>query len=118
MSDEKVTHALDMIDELLKLGANFEPGGLFGPITDNNQLDKFVQSKSPEKRELFQEYRNFDRLLSFITEKKLNVGEPLLSQLESLRHLPLRQRINRMREINQTLFRKVKEEHEATQCRQ
>jgi hypothetical protein len=104
--------------EIDKLFNRVQPGGDLGPIEDRPEWEKLVQSKSPEERELLQEFTNFFDLLKYFEERGEKPGLETVKAMEELPKLALPERIQRLREINRKLMERVADAGEGAQFRQ
>jgi hypothetical protein len=97
----------ELIQELNEITQRFQPGGDHGPIEDRNAWDQLVQSRGPEECALLQELTNFFDLSKFLEGRNQTLGESIVSALEQVHKLPLPERIEQLREINQELMKRV-----------
>ena len=108
----------ELVLEIDKLLNRLQPGGDLGPIEDRREWEKLVQSKSPEERELLQEFTNFFDLLKYFEERGEKPGLETVRAMEELPKLELPERIQRLREINRKLMERVADAGEGAQFRQ
>lgn len=97
----------ELIVKLVQTKKRFEPGGEHGPIEDRNDWDSLVGSQKPEDREVLQELANFSDLWRFLDHLGYKLPEELVSALEQVHKLPVGERVERLRAINQQLMQKV-----------
>ena len=93
--------------ELQKLLKEFQPGGKFGSIEDRNEFDKLTESLPPEERELTRELTNHADLLRYFAERKMKTGPDIADAMFAAARLPVPERIERIRAINQTLMERL-----------
>src|SRR6476660_4716622 len=96
-----------MAAELRKLLKEFQPGGKFAPVEDRNEFDKLTESLPPEERELMRELTNHADLLRYFAERKMKTGPDIADAMFAAARLPVPERIERIREINQTLMERL-----------
>jgi guanyl-specific ribonuclease Sa len=105
MSEQNSEHTLAA--ELRKLLKEFQPGGKFSPIEDRTEFDKLTESLPPEERELTRELTNHADLLRYFAERKMKTGPDIADAMFAAAELPVPERIERIRAINQTLMERL-----------
>ena len=115
MPDEDIQK--DLLVEVMKLLQRFQPGGESGPISDRDEWEKRVQSHVSPDRELLHELTRFDDLWRYFQENRERVGPEILSALKEMPKLAVRERIQRMREINQKLMERIPDAGEGLKFR-
>jgi hypothetical protein len=93
--------------EIAKLLKEFQPGGKFGPIEDRNEFEKLTESLPPEERGLARELTNHADLLRYFAERKLKTGPDIADAMFAAARLPVPERIERIRAINQLLMERL-----------
>ncbi len=109
MEDEKVPKELmkEMAKEIAKVFGHFAPGGKFGPIEDPAEYEKLTASLPPLERELNREVTNFVRLVDYFGREKLPLTPDIADAMKAAAKLPVAERIGRVREINQSLMKRL-----------
>jgi hypothetical protein len=97
----------DLVVELMKLLQKFQPRGDLGPIQDRDEWEERMQSHGPQVRELLQELTRFADLWRYFQESKEKLGPEILAALEDVPRLPVPERIQRLRKINQKLMERI-----------
>jgi hypothetical protein len=97
----------DLVVEGMKLLQKFQPGGDLGPIEDRDEWEKRAQSRAPQDRELLQELTRFADLWRYFQENKEKLGPEVLAALKDVPKLPVPERIQRLRKINQKLMEHI-----------
>jgi hypothetical protein len=105
---------LQGMEQLLK---RFEKGGDLAPIEDRSEWDKLVESKPPEERELVKELARFADLWRYFQERKEKLGAEIVNAISQVHSLPVRERIARLKEINQKLMERVGDAGQGAQFR-
>jgi hypothetical protein len=97
----------DLVVEVMKLLQKFQLGGDLGPIEDRDEWEQRVQAHAPQDRELLQELTRFADLWRYFQESKEKLGPEVLAALEDVPRLPVPERIQRLRKINQKLMERI-----------
>lgn len=93
--------------EVSKLLNRFRPGGDLAPIEDRGEWDKLVGSKPPEERDLLEQLARFSDLWRYFQERKQKLGPEIVNRLQGLNKLPVPERVQRLKDINQKLMERV-----------
>jgi hypothetical protein len=115
MSDD--TPQNQLLQEMARLFKRFEKGGDLAPIEDRNEWDNLVESKPPEERELVKELARFADLWRYFQERKEKLGPEIVNAVSQMHKLPVRERIARLKEINQKLMERVGDASQGAQFR-
>jgi hypothetical protein len=107
----------DLVVEVMKLLQKFQPGGDLGPIEDRDAWEERMQSHAPQDRELLQELTRFADLWRYFQESKEKLGPEVLAALEDVPRLPVPERIQRLRKINQKLMERIPDAGEGPKFR-
>lgn len=94
-------------EEFRKIFALFAPGGKFGPIEDPEAYEQMVNSLPPLERELNRELTNFFRLMDYFGREKLPLTPDIADAMFAAAKLPIKRRISRIQEINQTMMKRL-----------
>jgi hypothetical protein len=85
----------------------FEPGGSSGPIEDANEYEALIQAvPDPEHRELLEEASRFATTWQYLSTVGMELPAEIAAEIVELkdRTLSVRDRITRMRDVNQRLM--------------
>lgn len=117
--DEKPANevAKELGEEFRKIFAHFAPGGKFGPIEDPEAYEQMVNSLPPLERELNRELTNFFRLMDYFGREKLPLTPDIADAMLAAAKLPIKGRISRVHEINQTMMKRLDHASKGTQFR-
>lgn len=105
MSEKKPEDALAA--EIAKVLEQFQPGGQFGPIEDRNEFEKLIESLPPQEQELTRELTHHADLLRYFVERKMKTGSDIADAMFAAGKLPITERIERIRNINQILLERL-----------
>lgn len=105
MADQKPENSLAA--GIAKLFKEFQPGGKYAAVEDRKQFEKMTESLPPEERELARELTNYADLLRYFSERKIKTGPDIADAMFAAARLPIPERIERIREINQTLMERL-----------
>ena len=97
----------DLVVEVMKLLQKFQPRGGLEPIKDRDEWEQRVQLHAPQDRELLQELTRFADLWRYFQENKQKLGAEVLAALKDVPKLPVPERIERLRKINQKLMERI-----------
>ena len=87
--------------------SQFEPGGPKGPIDDPNEYEKLIRSvQDPEQREFLDEASRFATTWQYLSSLDMQLPTGIATNIAGLKDssLSVRDRITRMRNINQQLM--------------
>src|SRR5215469_11077965 len=115
MPEEKPEDALAA--EIAKVLKQFQPGGQFGPIEDRDEFEKLIESLPPEEQELTRELTHHADLLRYFAERKLKTGSDIADAMFAAARLPVHERIERIRAINQVLMERLNRVGETSEFR-
>ena len=82
----------------------FEPGGDLGLVRDRNQHDERLKSLPAGEKELAQESARFADLCQYFERQKMDVPVDILDQLGRASRLPIPERVEAMKKLNQRLM--------------
>lgn len=105
MTEQKPEDALAA--EIAKVLKQFQPGGKFGPIEDRNEFEKLIESLPPQEQELTRELTHHADLLKYFAERKMKTGSDIADAMMVAAKLPVPERIERIRNINQILMERL-----------
>jgi hypothetical protein len=119
MTDEKSPKKLpeEMTAEIERIFEHFAPGGKFGPIEDPEEYEQLAASLPPAERELNKEMTNFARLLDFYERSNLKVNPSVADELFAIAKLPVEERLEPVRKINQRLMERLANAGESSSFR-
>ena len=108
MSDKTNKQPQDeLVEVLTSVMQKFAPGGAMGPIEDRNEWDKMVASQPPGEREIVAELTNFFDMCKYLEQCGRRPGEAIVTAFEVAAKLPTRQRLAKLKEVNQQLMQQV-----------
>jgi hypothetical protein len=84
--------------------ARFEPGGDLGPVKDRNEYDLRLKSLPAGEKELAEESARFADLCQYFEHQSTDVPVNVLAQLGLASKLPIPERIEAMKKLNQRLM--------------
>jgi hypothetical protein len=102
--DEK---ELEKIRQLFAAGLEKLTGGI---IEGRNQWDQFVQSQDPQTAEVLQELTAFSQLWEYISSQGTRLPSDVLESLQGIRMMPVHERPEAYRKLNERLLASVKAE--------
>lgn len=82
----------------------FGPGGKLGPVEDRNELELRVNSLPSGERELAQESARFADLCQYFERQKIDIPSGIVDQLGRTSRLPIPERVDEMKKLNQQLM--------------
>src|SRR5258708_4819743 len=103
--------------EIRNLLKRFEPGGDLGAIQDRDEWDSLVKSLPAIEAELLQELSNFADLWRYLREQRQPLGPHVVLDLIAAAKLPVAERIERMRQINQMVMERITDAGQGPQFR-
>lgn len=106
--DEK---ELKNIRELFAAGLEKLTAGI---IDDRNQWDQFVQSQDPQTAELLEQQTAFSQLWDYIGSHGTPIPADVLESLQGIHKIPVHERPEVYRKLNERLLASVKEEQSAS----
>lgn len=109
MSDQKPTKpiAVQLAEEIAKALEQFAPGGKFAPFESLAEYEKHRESLPPEERGLSLVLYQFAQLLEYFDRQKIKVPGSVADDMMAAAKLPVPERTERIREINQTLMKRL-----------
>lgn len=119
MSDEKTRDELELelSEEILRIFDHFAPGGSMAPVQDSQEWEQLLASLPPRERELKQELANFARLWECMERANLKLSSSDADAVQAAARLPIEQRIERFREINRSLLKRLGDAAQGAQLR-
>ncbi|HWH58422.1 MAG TPA: hypothetical protein VN682_12375 [Terriglobales bacterium] len=97
----------EIAEELSDVLVEFQPGGQFGPIQDSKEYERLIESLPQPERDLKRELTNFARLLDYFNRAHLKKPHGIADAMFAAAELPIPERTQRIREINQTLMKQL-----------
>ena len=119
MTDEKPPNPIEeqLAEEIAKVLKHFAPGGKFAPIEDPAEYEKLRESLPPAEREVNLAFTQFAQLLDFLERQNIKVGMDVANAISAAVRLPLEEQAARIREINQTLMKRINDAGEGPAIR-
>jgi len=119
MTDEKETKTIEkqLAEELARVFKHFAPGGKFAPIEDPAEYERLRASLSPEEREINLAFTQFAQLLDYFERQNIKVGMDVADAISAAVRLPKSEQAARIREINQTLMKRINDAGHGTSIR-
>src|ERR1700747_3748379 len=108
----------ERLQKMLQLFKHFEKSGDTAPIEDRSEWERLVASKPPEESELLSELARFADLWRYLSEREEQLGSEIVGAISLAHHLPMTERIVRLKEINRKLIERVGDAGEGAQLRQ
>ena len=84
--------------------ARFESGGDLGPVKDRNEYDQRLKSLPAGEKKLAEESARFADLCQYLERQRMDVPVKILDQLGLASRLPILERIEAMKKLNQRLM--------------
>jgi len=108
MADKKTPKPIEveMAEELAKVFKHFAPGGKFGPL-EPAEYEKMQEALPPLERELSKEVTNFVQMVDYFGRQGIKLDPDVADAMSAAAKLPVEQRIERIREINQQLMQRL-----------
>ena len=107
----------ELLQEMARLFKRFQKDGDLAPIEDHSEWERLVESEPPEERELLNELARFADLWRYFHEQKEKLGPEIVNAISQVHNLPVPERIERLKEINQKLMERVGDAGEGAQLR-
>lgn len=109
MADDKTPKRIEqrMAEELARVFKHFAPGGKLGPIEDPAEYEKLRESLPPLDQDLSKELTSFAQLMDYFGRQGMKLGADVADAMSAAAKLPMEQRIERIREINQRLLQRL-----------
>lgn len=109
MTDDKTPKPIEqqMAEQLARVFKHFAPGGKLGPVEDQAEYEKLSESLSPLERDLKQELTSFAQLMDYFDRQGMKLGPDIADAMSAAAKLPIEQRIEGIRAINQKLMRRL-----------
>jgi hypothetical protein len=109
-------------DELLlkmkQIFQRFQLGGDLAPLTDRYEYEKGMESLPEEERTFAEEATQMADMLQYCDQQNIALPADVAAGMRELRHLPLAERINRIRELNHALIGHIFDAGEDPRIRQ
>ena len=96
----------------------FEPGGDLRPIDDKKKYEDRINALPAGEKELAQESARFADLCRYFQRQKMDVPAEIVEQLTGAAALPIPQRIDAMKKLNQKLLEHLPDVDHRTGIRQ
>ena len=109
-------------DELLvkmkKVFKRFQAGGDLAPIADRREYESTMQSLPADERTFAEEATQMADMLQYCDQQKIAVPAGITVGMRELRHLPLAERISRIRDLNRAFIAHIFDVSEDSRIRQ
>jgi hypothetical protein len=96
----------------------FEVGGQFGPIDDQSEYERRLNSLPPDEKELAHESTRFADRCRYCSDQKIDVPPQVLDQVGALSKSPIADRIRVFQAVNKSLMEYLNDVGEDPQLRQ
>lgn len=116
MSDD--TPQQKLLQKLAEVFKRFQNRGDMAPVESLSEWEELVASKPSEERELLCELARFADLWRFLRELEQKLGSDIVDAISNVHQLPVRQRIARLKQINEKLMERIGNAGEGAQLRQ
>lgn len=94
-------------EELVMLLKSLEPGGKLGAISNPQEWEDGMNTLSSEHVDLTRELARFVDLWRYLREQGISLDREITQEMVHVHRLSVEERTKKMREINQSLMRKI-----------
>ncbi len=94
----------ELLLKMKQIFKRFQPGGDLAPVGDRYEYEKGMQSLPPEERAFAEEATQMADMLQYCEQQNVAVPADIAAGMRELPHLPIAERISRIRELNGALI--------------
>jgi hypothetical protein len=107
----------ELLDAMARLFGRFGTGGDLTPATDHWEWEKIVESRPADEGRVLQELARFADFWRYFQQRSEKLGPEIVDAISDVHNLPVSERIERLKEINQKLMERVGDAGEGAQFR-
>lgn len=111
-------HQHELLLKMKEIFQRFQLGGDLAPIRDRYEYEKGMESLPEDERTFAEEATQMADMLQYCDQQNIPLPADVAVGMPELRHLPLAERINRIRELNHALIGHIFDASEDPRIRQ
>jgi len=95
--------------EMERMARRLDVGGDLAPIEDRFEYERGIEVLEPADRALVEELTRFADLCRYFSERNEKLGPEIMNEITAFAKMPLPERIEAVRAINQKLMERVQD---------